>query len=547
MVFGSLWVVTCSSVVVPARAAAINADPSNYRAFVSALKPGDTLYLAPGRYPRLAITGLNGTPAAWIAIRGPASGSPAVIVGAPRYNTVEILNSSYVAIDNLRIDSLGIPGAFGISARGAEDNLTHDIRIEGNILVGQNGGQQTDGISTKTPTWGWIIRNNQILGAGTGLYLGDSDGTQPFVGGIIENNLIKDTIGYNMEIKDQISIPAIPDMPLGPSSTIIRNNVFIKNDQPSPDGDRPNLLVGAFPSTGAGSLNMYEIYGNYFFHNHREALLQASGRVSVHDNVFADGPYTYPAVVLRRQNYPLKIAHVYNNTVYTYGRGIYFGTRALIDDSVVGNLVFAGTPISGSITNQSENMVDSLDKAATYVNSPSFDLGSMDFYPLPNRCVGVPIDLSPFRSDADYVLDFNGTPKTDTKGAVVLRGAYAGEGPNSGWPLQGHIKPPNAPSRSPAAYLVWISPDGAQAGTNATVTLTGANLDPEAVVSVSGAGVVIDKVTVRSATELTASFNIAATAASGIREVMVREPFGSSSNALRFRVRSRPRPNGVRK
>ena len=214
--------------------ALISADPSNYRTHLRNLKPGDTLSLAAGLYTRLKISGLNGTPAAWITITGPDSGPPAIIVGEAEYDTVDIVNSSYVAIENLRIDSRGIPGAFGISTKGHEENITHDIRIEGNTLVGQNGGQQTDGISTKSPTWGWIIRYNQILGAGTGLYLGDSDGTQPFVNGLIEHNLIKDTIGYNLEIKDQNSIPDIPGMPGGPTSTIIRNNVFIKNDQPKP-------------------------------------------------------------------------------------------------------------------------------------------------------------------------------------------------------------------------------------------------------------------------------------------------------------------------
>jgi hypothetical protein len=376
-----------------------------------------------------------------VTITGPESGSPAVVLGSSGINTVEILNSSYVSIENLRIDSRGIPGTFGISAKGHEENLTHDIRIENNVLIGQNGGQQTDGISTKTPTWGWIIRNNQILGAGTGIYLGESDGTQPFVSGIIENNLIRDTIGYNMEIKDQISLPQIPGMPLAPTSTIIRNNVFIKNDQASPDGDRPNLLVGAFPTTGPGSLNMYEIYGNYFFHNHREALFQGSGRVSLHDNIFVDGPYSYPAVVLRQQNYPLQIAYVYNNTIYTFARGIYFGTRALIDDAVVGNLVFALTPIAGMIGHQSQNIVDDLDNASKYVRSPSFDLGSMDFYPLPGKCQGPAIDLAAFHSDRDFMLDFNGTSKAQASGSIVFRGAYAGEGTNPGWKLDAALKP----------------------------------------------------------------------------------------------------------
>jgi len=34
-------------------------------------------------------------------------------------------------------------------------------------------------------------------------------------------------------------------MPIEPGSTLIRHHVFIKSDAPSPDGDRPNLLVFA--------------------------------------------------------------------------------------------------------------------------------------------------------------------------------------------------------------------------------------------------------------------------------------------------------------
>lgn len=436
----SFWMVLSSN-LCRAMAAEIKVSPSNYRKLLPTLKPGDTMSLAPGKYSGLTITDLNGTPTAWITIKGPTSGPPALILGKPDSNTVEIVNSSFVAIESLRIDSRGFPGVFGISAKGGDGNLTHDIRIEGNILVGQNGDQQTDGISTKTSTWGWIIRNNQILGAGTGLYLGNSDGMQPFVSGLIENNLIMDTIGYNMEIKDQVFIPAIRGMPTDTTSTIIRNNVFIKDDKPSPDGDRPNLLVGAFPNSGTGSLNLYEIYGNLFFHNHREALFQGSGRISLHDNIFVDGPHDYPAVVLRRQNFPLKVAYVYNNTVYTAGQGIYFGTQALGADAVIGNLVFASAPITGSIIRASDNLVASVASATHYVNSPSFDLGSMDLYPRTGKCQGAAIDLSRFHTDADFARDFNDTSKSQAKGAVVFRGAYAGDGANPGWRLQAAIKP----------------------------------------------------------------------------------------------------------
>jgi len=519
------------------QAADIQADPSNYRSRVPALKPGDTLNLAAGTYPRLPVTKLNGTPDEWITITGPESGAPAVISGASGSNTIEILNSSYVAIKNLRIDSRAIPGAFGVSARGHEDNLTHHIRIEGNIFVGQNGGQQTDAISTKTPTWGWVIRYNQILGAGTGLYLGDSDGTQPFVDGIVENNLVMDTIGYDMQIKDQVAIPPVPGMPAGPTTTIIRNNVFIKNDQPSPDGDRPNLLVSAFPAAGLGSLNMYDIYGNFFFHNHREALFQGSGRISLHDNIFVDGPLSYPAVVLRSQNFPLRVANVYNNTIYTSGKGIYFGTRAMSGDAVTGNVVFASIPISGSIVNQSDNVADSLANAHLYVKSPSFDLGSMDFSPLAGKCQGSPIDLSWFHSDREYAWDFEGRPKTEVKGAVVFRGAYAAEAVDVDWKPDRNLKPPRTPSVNPSATLVWIEPRSAPAGTSITIKLTGTNFSPGTGVSVDGAGVSVETVTFESDTQITAKLSIVR-GIRGTRNVSIKTG-AQTSNTAAFQIKSR--------
>ena len=179
----------------------LNANPSNYRKMISTLQPGDTLTLAAGNYPLLVLQHLNGIPNNCITITGPASGPAAVIQGVNGNNTVEISSSSYLVLKNLTIDSLGLPAAFGISAHGDSTTPTHHILILGNILVGQNSDQQTDGISTKIPTWGWVIRQNIINGAGTGLYLGNSDGSDPFVAGVIEDNLIENPIGYCMEIK----------------------------------------------------------------------------------------------------------------------------------------------------------------------------------------------------------------------------------------------------------------------------------------------------------------------------------------------------------
>src|SRR5690348_14561802 len=83
----------------------ITANPSNYAHIVRTLRPGQTLLLAPGNYPRLNIVNLRGQPGKCIVITGPKDGPPAVIHGVPRFNTVDIVNSSYVALKNVVIDS----------------------------------------------------------------------------------------------------------------------------------------------------------------------------------------------------------------------------------------------------------------------------------------------------------------------------------------------------------------------------------------------------------------------------------------------------------
>jgi hypothetical protein len=420
-----------------ALAADIDADPTSYQTALGALKPGDTLHLAAGHYPLLSVSNLAGTETAPITIAG-APGGASVIDGDPSSNTVEIVESSYVTIRGLTIDSKGLDGVFGLSAKGGTQNHVHHITVEGCTFVGQGASQQTDGISTKTPTWGWVIRGNVIDGAGTGLYLGNSDGTSPFVAGIIEGNLIKNTIGYNMQIKWQAPWPSGAGLPAGPNRTIVRDNVFIKDDQPSPDGDRPNLLIGGSPTSGPGSQDLYEIYGNFFFHNPREALLQVAGRVTVHDNVFVDG--FLPAVVAQDHDLPLALARVYDNTIYTSGKGIHFGNAAPEGDFVVGNLIFAATAIDGPVTTQHDNITDVMGNAGTYVNSPSFTLGAMDFYPKPGKATGAPLDLSAAAMDTAYDRDFNGT----SRDALTFRGAYAGEGVNPGWALGDGLKSTSA-------------------------------------------------------------------------------------------------------
>lgn len=419
------------------------ATPTNYRKLLGTLKAGDTLQLASGVYERgLPLSDCHGNADAWITIQGPDSGV-AEIRQTQVANCVELKQCSHVALKKLSIlggGPQGISGLFGISAQGGLKNSVHHILIEDCIISDWNTSQQAVGISTKTPTWDWTIRRNIIRNCGTGLYLGNSNGADPFIRGIIKHNLVQDPIGYCMEIKFQKPRPELPDMPTTTSRTIIRHNVLIKNDAPSPDGDRANLLVGGFPDSGPGSEDLYEIYGNFFWHNPRESLLQASGRVSIHDNVFADCP-THAAITLQNHDLPVKLAHVYNNTICAAACGIRIPSTPAQGHAIIGNVVFAAEPLRlhRSISSVVENITGTVTDAALHLVNPTMQLGQLDLHPKPRSCVGTPLDLTPFTTETAFDHDFSG----DSKGERRLRGAYAHPATETSWKLQSARKPPS--------------------------------------------------------------------------------------------------------
>lgn len=437
---------------------AVSGQAGFYRTLVGSLAPGDTLYLPPGVYTeRLNLDGKNGTPSAWMVITGPSSGPAATITTTSTCcNTVQLGGTSYLALRHLTIDSGGLNAIDGINAKG---NPTHDILIENCTLIGQDNSQGTVGISTKSPAWNWTIRGNRIIEAGTGLYLGNSDGTQPFVQGVIEGNLILNSIGYNMEIKNQLAYGTLPwaaSLPPAPHRTIIRHNVFIKekNDWPAGKvvGARPNLLVDPFPDTGLGSTDLYEIYGNFFYKNPNESLLQATGRMTVHDNLFVASGGSRVSARFTDHNGPLKLAHVYNNTIYsTAGGGIHFSVAPRESGIVRGNLIVtAAGALTGSVPNPASNVIGSPSDGASYFTAPSEVLGQMDFYPSVGcvGCEGTALDLAPFSDQTAYSLDFNGA----SKGGLRFRGAYAGEGTNPGW------RPRAEPKQQPTGTSDMIPP-----------------------------------------------------------------------------------------
>lgn len=419
----------------PATGQIVVADPQTVSSLMSSLKAGDHLQLKPGTYSALYLSNMHGTVSNWIVIESQDRNNLAVIDGNPNSNNIELTQSTYVALRGLKLDGMNNDASFGISASGA-DGTTHDIFVEGNQFVRFSGGQQQDAISTKTATWNWTIRGNQITDAGTGMYLGNSTGANAFIGGVIENNFFQDTMGYNIQIKWQATRPAMADAPTAPQRTIIRNNVFMKVSLPSPDGARPNLLVNGGPNSGTGSQDTQEIYGNFFYDNPSgESLFQAAGRVIIHDNIFVKS--SNAGIVLQAHDSKnVELAHVFDNTFYDMPTGISVGSNSG-DVRLVGNLIFAATAISGSaISVNNGNITDSVANATTYVLSPSSVLGSMDFYPKSGQAQGTALDMSAFSSATDLNKDFNGSVRS----TYTFRGAYAGQGSNPGWKLNQGFK-----------------------------------------------------------------------------------------------------------
>jgi hypothetical protein len=417
------------SVPVSAKAGIVDANPSNYRMLLAGLAPGDTLRLASGVYTEsLPLHGMNGTAAQPIVIAGPDNQS-AVFQGQACCNTVQFDDSSYIEVRNLTLDGMHRPEPFGVDSGGP----SHHITIENLRIINYDADQAMIGISTKAPAWNWVIRRNTIVGAGTGMYLGNSTGDAPFVAGLIEHNLIVDTLGYNLQVKHQNPRPTGIGMPTGDSRTIIRHNVFSKSGNSSGGGSaRPNLLVGHFPLSGVGVNDRYEIYGNFFYGNPTEALFQGEGNLVLHDNVFVNGFGS--AVHIQPHNDVPRDVHVYHNTIVAAGDGIRVsGGAAGTTQRIVGNAVYADVAIVGP--NQANNISGAYAAAAQVLNAPTAPIGTLDVFPKSGQLTGAAMNLGSFAGFTDGTLDFDGRARTG-----VHRGAYEGDGVNTGWPLALAIK-----------------------------------------------------------------------------------------------------------
>jgi len=425
---GFLFIASAHSVVH-------EATPDNYRILLSGLNAGDTLVLRPGTYLEgLPVHRMVGKPGKPIVITG-ADGQPRpLFVARSGHNTVSIVNSGYIHLRNLELDGQGLP-VDGVKAEG-HSRWAHHIVIENLLIEGHSNNQQTVGISTKCPAWSWVIRNNEIVGAGTGIYLGDSDGSDPFIAGLVEHNLIVDTVGYNLQIKHQVRQPEVPGMPADNRNTVIRYNVFSKASGGSTEVmARPNVLVGHWPSAGPGSNDRYLIYGNLFYGNPNEALFQGEGNIALYQNLFVN-PHGDAIHVQPHNDVPKRI-DIFNNTIVAMGEGITVRRREgdhRFSQQVVANAVFGARPLTGGI--QRGNLVGDHDAAGAFLTAPYGLPGQLDLYPKTHRLGGEVTDLSEFSQYRDWNRDFNGVLRSGR-----FPGAYGGEGDNPGWRLRLERKP----------------------------------------------------------------------------------------------------------
>jgi len=380
------------------------AGPDDYRTALRRLGPGDTLALQAGTYRAgLRLHGMHGDKARPIIIHGPRTGAPATLIGQAGANTISFADSSYITVTDFKLDGMHLP----VDAVKAEyGKPVHHITLARLTIVGYDAAQDDIGISTKSPAWGWVIRDSTIIGAGTGMYLGNSDGTAPFIAGLIEGNVIVDSIGYNIEIKHQLERPTLMDGPVDPATTRLRNNVFIKTRQAvSAELARPNVLLGHLPLQGEGRDDHYEVAGNIFYDNPSEALFQGEGNLVVEHNILIN-PHGDAVVIQPHHDRPRDV-RIARNFVVAQRTGVRMrGGDPAYRQEIVDNVILAGLPIEegGSPANAVGAFEVTVGRIAAWAAEDArADLGPGELRPLEQRLCARTSPTESWRSAASTI------------------------------------------------------------------------------------------------------------------------------------------------
>jgi len=388
-----------------AAAADYRADAENYLEQLRHLQPGDRLLLESGDYLRgLPLHQLSGQAGQPIVIEAANPAAPPRFIARPRANTVSLIDARHLIVRHLELDGRNVP-VDAVKAEG-HSRYADYITLEHLYIHDHAASQQNVGISTKCPAFGWVVRKNRIERVGTGMYFGDSDGTDPFVAGVIEDNHVSDTLGYSLQIKHQLFRPVgMPELEK-PHDTLIRHNVFSKEGAVTGPHPRPNVLLGHFPREGAGMGDRYLVYRNVFYQNPVEALLQGEGNLLVFANLFVNRHGD--AIHIQPHNDVPKIVYVFNNTVVSKGEGIVIRNHEppTWPQRIFANAVFASTPLAGG--QATGNLLGSYDEAERYLRAPhTQSLSEMD--PAPRHTLRYS-DIQPWPALPAPPDGFNGIP-----------------------------------------------------------------------------------------------------------------------------------------
>ena len=393
------------------------AGPQDYRQYLTRLGPGDTLRLAPGIYRQgLPLRNLSGEDGRSIVIEGPAEGPPVTFEARDHTITVSLIDVSHVTIRHLHLRGNG-RRAHAVVAEG-RGRFAHDVTLEHLDISGYDAAQAYVGISTKSPAWNWVIRNNRIARVGTGMYLGNSDGGAPFVAGLIEGNVVEETMGYNLQIKQQRPRSELDGMPRDGSVTVIRNNVFSKQAGGSQGPmARPNVLVGHWPLEGPGRNDRYLVHGNLFFQNPTERLFQGEGNVMVYNNLFLN--LLGEAVAFLAHNDVPRDVHFLFNTVVSRGTAVRLtGAAAGHEQRVTGNAVFSEAPMQVAADALGDNAEHPLSALAETLVGPFDEIDGLDLRPRPGQ-LRAESNWEDISGLPGLERDFDGRPRT-----VPHYGAY---------------------------------------------------------------------------------------------------------------------------
>ena len=198
---------------------------------------------------------------------------------------------------------------------------------------------------------------------------------------------------------------------------------------------RPNVLIGHWPLAGPGSGDHYLVYGNFFYQNRSESLLQGEGNIALYNNLFVN--HFGDAIRIRPHNAAPRMIRVFYNTVIARDSGIMIapqGRNQAYRQLVADNIVFAGVPLRGG--SPESNMTGSFFEAVDYLARPFGLLGEM------NLMLLKPVRLKKSGNKAAFDiylhanLDFDGSPRGN-----LDAGAYTFEKKEPHWLPVLDIKP----------------------------------------------------------------------------------------------------------